>query len=162
MDERQGGPGPAFETWVFAGVDLIPGREGTPHGFERRASGSSLASNALPRLTQPLPAPLPHRSSIGNWTIATVPSRPHQPSSHRVPVHVLELLHTLALSEYIEVIITCLPEWTMPAATRYRRFQRLDADRQRLSARLADQQMHMLRHYHMADYLKTITATDTF
>jgi hypothetical protein len=67
---RLGGPGLAFETWLFAGLDLIPGRDGTPHGFERRVSGSSLASNALSRLTQPLPAPLPHRSSIGNWTIS--------------------------------------------------------------------------------------------
>ena len=48
------------------------------------------------------------------------PLRPGFLASHRVPVHVSELLHAPSFGEYVEIIIACLPEWTLLAATRNR------------------------------------------
>ena len=80
----------------------------------------------------------------------------HQPSSHRIPVNISELLNPLLIAEHIEVVIPVLPKGPRQALYRHRKLEGLYCLRQRHSPWLANQQMNMFRHHHISSDKKLI------
>ena len=54
-------------------------------------------------------------------------------------MYVIELLHTLGLGEYVEVIVSCLPERALFGSPHHRKLQGLQAHGKQLSGRFTYQ-----------------------
>jgi hypothetical protein len=104
-----------------------------------------LLTRAIETITRPLPILHPLR----------------QPTFHRIPMHIVQLLQPLITRVNIKVVISSLPEVPLLAPSRHRQLQRLPANIQRGNARFTHQQMNMLRHNHIPHYLKLIPAPNT-
>src|SRR6266849_8820899 len=105
----------------------------------------------------------------------------HQFSRNRIPVHIVELLAKFLFAPNIEVIEPGLPESRQisdtfgkreaqlpcrraaslsPQVPRDALLQHLQDNRWRVFLRLADEQMHVIRHNHVSDQQESVTFTN--
>jgi RHS repeat-associated protein len=100
----------------------------------------------------------------------------HQSSNHRIRVHIIQLFRLLSLAVHIEIVKPRLPErpqWrsrlpkrqshlshtrrpsVLPQFPRHTQLQLLQHRRGRALLRLAHQEMHMFRHHHISEKMKS-------
>src|SRR5271157_4194029 len=87
-----------------------------------------------------------------------------QPALYGIAVNVAQLLDALALSPHVEIVIAGLPEVleVTNQPSRNRLFDGLHRAGQRSVFRFADQQMHVLGHDHIADYIEVVASPALF
>jgi hypothetical protein len=116
-----------------------------------RRVGFTQLTSQFPSPSRPLRLNL-HRPYFPQRVVPETRPRPvlrsfHESTFHRVPVHVSQLLS--GLIRHIEVVVAPLPELRLPSTFQLFRgqlLQHLQRSRKRPDARLAYQQMNMLRH----------------
>ena len=80
-------------------------------------------------------------------------------------MNIAQFLNPFALSEYVEIIVSCLPERldrSIPQLSRHRLFQHLQGKGECGALGFADQQVDVLRHDDITDEVKAVPAANAF
>jgi len=85
----------------------------------------------------------------------------HKPALHRVAVHIAQLLDTLFFCEYVEVVVTPLPERPFSSLHGNGKLKSLQRACECSLQWLADKQVHVLGHDNIARDNEVIAETDS-